>query len=530
MSNQKGRLLFTDDEESDSQEANIPQGKLLFSDEENSSEPEKMGWTGVGQDIKGIPHRISEMLSKIPEEASGVAQQYNENPARIGKNLLAGVGEAGESLLNAPHDIIKYLQSKQITPEWLNKYNDRPFTHIPDLGIEEKMGLGQQQPGDAMLRAIPGLATEVGAGTKLLREIPGFRPSSRFQKELDATQQSIKNIEDSHAQQLGQGQEHGARAARQFLDTIEGKVNPETGRTEGGLRRQVGSQYDKLNEDLAKENVVIETSPDMKAIQKEISKLGKAVTGEEKEKLLKVLSSGYKQKVSGADALTSYRELKHQAGQAYKQAYKPGADLSPKSREQWIKKGDELTTLEKRMKLLLEDQIGGKYLEKLKKIDTEYATKIAPLYKNPMYQEMRKKGQTSKNIMKELHGTTQGNKTLNSIVEQNPEMQRLIVGQQYAAKPEKLAHKSELLDKYARMNPHISHMINEQKGVKLLKESKIPELEKSVQKARDKKMFRRGLIGAGLGTGAGMAIESALGRDWKEDVPLLNSLLLLRKK
>src|SRR5258706_7833622 len=136
--------------------------------------------------------------------------------------------------------------------------------------------------------------------------------------------------------------------------------------------------------------------------------------------------------------------------------------MSLKDRHEWIKKANDLETLESKMKKTIEHQIGPKYLERLKTIDKEYATKIAPLYDNALYQEMLGHGQTSKNIMKFLHGNTPGNETLNSIVNKNPELQRLIVGQRYAAKPSKLSQPSEALKRYATLNPVISKLIHEQ--------------------------------------------------------------------
>lgn len=491
-----------------------------WGDESNdSSKSEQVGLAGVGNDIKNIIKNIPNILSSVPKEISGINDQYEQEPGRIGKNLAAGVGELGIGTLNTPHNIIQYLGKKELIPEWLNKYNDLPFTHIPNLGIEEKIGIGEKKPGDELLKFIPQLLTG-HLSKKLLTRNPG--------KELEVANNFIEKTEGHHKKFLGEGQEHGARTSQKFLDYIEGEVNPENGKRVGGLRREIGSKYENLKNDMMNERVAIERSPDFKSIEKEISSLGKGVTESEKENLFKVLS-GEKTKnvVSGADALTSYREIKNQIRKANQRAYSPG--VGPKEHVDWIEKSKKLTSLEKKMKDTLEKQLGGKYLERLKNIDREYAEKIAPLYANDMYVGMKKHGQTSKDIMKYLQGTTPGNNTLNALVANDTELQRLIVGQKFSQKPNKLAGNNEIVKNYEDMNPYISKIIEEQRQIKDLKENHIPSLIESVKKAHESKIKRRSSlkgVGATIGTiGAGAAIESALGRDWKKDLPYLTNLL-----
>jgi hypothetical protein len=485
---------------------------------------ETMGWPGVRQDImqkggefiRGLP----EALRALPGEAQGAGHQLANEPGRAAKNLLGGLGEFGHGLLSKPGELRDYLVKKQLASKDTHSFR-LPEEILPkEFNYPEAVGVEGQQAGDVLIQGVPGMLASPGE-LSALRKIPGLRSGSRHEKNLNKLRNEIEEKTQSHAEFLGHGQEHGARAAEEFMKHIEGET---------GIRKKVGSQYDKLSEEMSKENLMIEVAPDLKAIQKEIAKLGKGVSGEEREKLLKVLSkTGSKKQVSGADALSSYREIKHQKGQAYKNAYSPGENVNPKTREEWIKKGDDLDSLEKRMKKLISEQIGPDYLDKLKTIDKDYATKIAPLYKNPMYQEMLKHGQTSKNIMKVLHGTTPGNETLNAVVKKSPELQRLIVGQKFAAKPESLSAAGELVSPYKDMNSKISKIIKEQTKIQDAKKNKIPKLQESVQKARDRKNIRRGVVGTLGGIGGGIGVETALGRDWKEDIPLLSSLLALKR-
>ena len=130
--------------------------------------------------------------------------------------------------------------------------------------------------------------------------------------------------------------------------------------------------------------------------------------------------------------------------------------------------------------------------------------------------------------MRALNGTTPGNETLKEIVKKNPELQRVIVGKEFAANPGKLLESSELLEPYVGMNGQISKIIKEQKQIKDIASNKIPKLEEAVKRANNRKHFRRGATTAGAGILGGLALETALGRDWKEDLPLLAHLKTLK--
>lgn len=529
MAKVKGNILFADDNDSP-MKLTLNKGNykpnILFEDEEEQpahKQPEQLGFKGIGQDILGALQNIPNLAHAVPGQLEGIQQQYNMEPSRIGKNLLAGAGEAGIGILNAPHDLIKYLGKKELLPEWLKKYNELPFTHIPEnLGVEKALGLEEQKPGDAILKLIPQIMGAYG-----IKKALGPQSLGSLERNLNKTNEFVEQAGQRHKAFLGEGQEHGARASQQFVDYIEGKVNPETGRTEGGLRRQVGSQYEQLSQDMANEQVKIHQTPDMKAIQKSITKLGKTISAAEREKLMKLMTTADSKlkTVNGSDALTSYRELKRQRSKALQNAYEPG--IGPKEHEQWIKRSQEFGDLEKKMKAMLESQIGGNYLERLKSIDKEYATKIAPLSENTMYQEMLKHGQTSKNMMRYLNGTTAGNQTLNSIVLENPELQRLIVGQKFAENPSKLLNASDLLEKYKTINPFIEKVMNEQGMIKHAEENIIPELKKSIKKSQEKKILRKGFRRGAALTGAGLGASYLLGGDIKKDLPVTAAIRTL---
>ncbi len=134
---------------------------------------ETTGWKGLKDDainslaqaIKGgigfardIPNKL-EKSGKYIEEHPGSSILHNAG------QLAAGTAELGKSMLNLPHDLIAELGRKEIIPEWLKKYNELPFTHIPeDTGLEHLLGLEEDKSkGDDLFRAIPEMAA-IGSG------------------------------------------------------------------------------------------------------------------------------------------------------------------------------------------------------------------------------------------------------------------------------------------------------------------------------------------------------------------------------
>jgi len=119
---------------------------------------------------------------------------------------------------------------------------------------------------------------------------------------------------------------------------------------------------------------------------------------------------------------------------------------------------------------------------------------------------------------------------LRMILEKDPELQRLVVGQQFAKTPHNLAHPNETIAPYANMNPHIARIIEEAKHAKHLKENYIPELQKNIAKSQKRKLIRNSALGGAATVGGGLALEQAAGRDWKDDIPMLAAIKTMLKR
>lgn len=205
--------------------------------------PPRTGWRGILSDIEELPGKALDYAMELPGQASASAGQLYHKPGRALMNLLAGAGELGEGILNTPHEALKYLGKREVIPEWLKKYNELPFTHIPNLGIEEAMGLDKTEEGDQFLRQLPGLI----AGGKALKSMPGVKTaieSVKAQAKYRPLKKKVGELEAEHETATG---EHKAateeyNALKNFL---EGQLGYE-GSNPNILERKAAEAQQKL--------------------------------------------------------------------------------------------------------------------------------------------------------------------------------------------------------------------------------------------------------------------------------------------
>lgn len=173
-----GKVTQEDSQDDESQDSLWDESKIrkINSDRDslNQTKPRKpkKGWEGIGEDIQHIPQGIGNFLGNIPKNASeGWGQLFSE-PTRALKNVAAGSGEGAIGFLNSPHNFLKYLGEKEVIPDWLKKYNELPFTHIPeDLGVEKFIGLGDRKPGDIAFRQAGGTVFP----SQIIPKVPGVK-------------------------------------------------------------------------------------------------------------------------------------------------------------------------------------------------------------------------------------------------------------------------------------------------------------------------------------------------------------------
>lgn len=186
-------------------------------DEQIQPNQEKTGLSGIKNDffqaLSGAMKSSADFAKETPNMLEDLGGQLLEHPIKgqvhAAGQLGSSIAEMGKGLLNMPHDILSYLGKKDVIPDWLKRYNELPFTHIPeDTGLEKLLGTQSTQKSDRLLRALPELATDaalVGSLVKgginkftqkaLKKDISGLDENiSKMTEELGLTQEQSKKL------------------------------------------------------------------------------------------------------------------------------------------------------------------------------------------------------------------------------------------------------------------------------------------------------------------------------------------------
>lgn len=314
----------------------------------------------------------------------------------------------------------------------------------------------------------------------------------------------VANVNEQIAQQLGEAEPHIQKLGEALVNDIEGvptiEPHPKTGLPRvirhGGERERIGKQYDELEENLP--DVKIPNSVPMKEIENElngyINKKGN-LSPERKESLRQVLIKSYpsnEKTVNGKAFFRTYRTLRKIEGEQRSKAY----GLNPESHDEWMARADETKKTYEDMEKIINDHFPEDTLKRLHQINHEYATKVAPLHENPLYQQLLHHGRYKGNVIDALSGTTPGNTILNNMIKNNPEYTRLLLGKEFAHQPQKLLKPNELTNQYIQNNPDIANLLNIQqevnKGLQAVKQQSelfehiknIPQLKVDVLKQK----------------------------------------------
>lgn len=165
------------DEEQKQKAIKLQDGTYGLAEPEEEEPKEATGLLGLGSDlIESLGHAFQsgkKFTADIPEMTQALGQQLNENPikgqVRAAGQLGAGIADVGKSIVNSPHDLLKYLIKKNLAFDipipGTKMHTSDLLPHIPeDTGVEKALGL-QPGKGDKLLRAIPEIAaTATGAG------------------------------------------------------------------------------------------------------------------------------------------------------------------------------------------------------------------------------------------------------------------------------------------------------------------------------------------------------------------------------
>lgn len=262
--------------------------------------------------------------------------------------------------------------------------------------------------------------------------------------------ESDKNLSDY----LHSGDVHDVEAARLIKpDLIKAK--------------NIGSEkYDKVQEDVKDQGIVLPVSRDAKQINAELSKLvnetkDQTLSSPRAKELLSELDNINSQDVIRAsDYMSAIKSVNGYMRDAYNKAFKPG--INEDVRVHWKNQADQAKDQLEKMNSILEKNIGEKNFSNVKDANDYWRKNVIPLYKEPTYWKIMNEERMSGNMASELRGGAPGSglEIIRNTAKNNPQTVKHIVGQIYDVNPKKIHNPNKLIGEYINQDPLLQKAIS----------------------------------------------------------------------
>lgn len=417
--------------------------------------------------LKMIPEKIRNLLAGT---TTGAVISPDD---RFLGGALGAATELAPSAISAVKNKIKGLNSSYAEKEL---FKARAEHEMQKNALESLKNLTQHEFGasnpEKLLLSAADKRAQLEAAKKFKANRIGEEKMLPGQQLIPEAEYGVSNVNQLLNKTLGEGEPNIQNLSKHIVEAIEGvptvRPHPKTGLPqdirEGGLREEIGRQYDILENELP--DIKIPQSPDLNEIEKELASLTGAkssLTDAEKDSLRQVLiashpSSGTKT-INGKKFFRAYRSLRSLEGEQRSKAF----GLSPEAHDEWISRANKTKQTYEDMEKIIKEHFPENSLKRLHDINYRYSKEVAPLHENEIYQQMLKHGRVNGNVIEKLSGTTKGNNILNKLISSNPELSRLLIGNEYAGKAEKLLKPNKLLEPYLKANPEISRLVGLQK-------------------------------------------------------------------
>jgi hypothetical protein len=312
---------------------------------------------------------------------------------------------------------------------------------------------------------------------------------------------AIEQNENNLRHQLGEGNTNIQDLSNHIVEAIEGvpttRPHPKTGLPqeirEGGLRKEIGAKYDKLENGLPP--VEIPGDVNLKAVEKDMQQyehLPPDIKEQFREAFEQFHSAKGKKTIDGRKFFRMYRSMRRLEGEERSKAF----GLNPEAHDQWLARADKTKKTYEDMEKIIDQHFPKDTIKRLHEINHEYANQVAPLHENSMYQQMKEHGRYNGSVIDYLSGTTKGNTILRKMIMADPKLSRLALGHSFAENPNKLLKPNVLLNEYLAQHPEIANLVGSQKAnqqklttatknAELYKNTKmIPELTTDVKRQR----------------------------------------------
>ena len=384
---------------------------------------------GIGKEVRSVRKFNYKALKNKLEESGFTAEMAD--------SALKAAESAAKREFNATNpDALHYKlgNTKEAIQEKAEQLAKPAKTEMPGEPPESFTGENPQPP-------------EIPAHPELPPEHPYEPMAEKTESLLKTAEQKAKEAEAALNKHLGEGQTHHARFGKE--------VTKEREKLESANKEK----YGEVDKDLESKNVTVKKeSADtlMKKISKAISEHG--LESKEVEDLHNQIHAlGKGQTIPAKQFLKMYRTMRNQMYEDFMFAKEnPNTEGGTKAYD----RAKKLQEQEKSMYSLLKESMGPETFKKFEEAQAHFREKIAPMRQNTTFREIQKKGKVAGSILEKGIGDEIGQNILQEMIRNNPELQRLAVGQEFAGKVKNLyAPNEELQANYFPHMPELSDLM-----------------------------------------------------------------------
>jgi len=313
--------------------------------------------------------------------------------------------------------------------------------HVKSQELEGQIGDLEQQ--------LQSLAPEQeGAITDPTQMIPNLAHENNLTNALNLLEQSQQNTDAAHesqGMQLGRGEDFQERAAPLVIQHVE------------NVKNQISPRYDAIN-NAARDLTVnvpnheraqeIQTQMDALVRQGTINPSNDAIYDSIFEQLAAQWPGDAAVDIPAPQYINMYKSTRDLSRVARSRSRQEG--LQQPERQQWEARANELEPIVREQRRVLESELPNNLFADLLETDRMWGEQVIPFYRNKIYQDSRQNGLAPKNMIDVTAGNAPHRQIMQQAIQNNPELNRLAIGQQYAHRPH------ELMDAPERLQPYIN--------------------------------------------------------------------------
>lgn len=282
---------------------------------------------------------------------------------------------------------------------------------------------------------------------------------------LNTHENQLLKAEKDLSEHIYKGYSNDVPIAESVVNEIEGIKSPGSNKRTGGIKQEIGKEYDAIEAGLENENIIVPRNDSLKQIEEQARKsLENSMrffkNDAEYESTVKKIvdemtpKSGSVDIIPASDVLSNYRSLNNMSQKLRKKAYSREVAGNKDLQSDILGKAEEMQVTANQLSELLEKHDLGTQLDNLKLANSRWKNEIVPLYKNSSYQTFLNKGYSpSKDLIYSLRGNGPGQEIIRNIIKKNPELIRRILGQRYAGKEKNIHDFDQLSSEFIEAAP-----------------------------------------------------------------------------